>query len=330
MPDTSTKISPLGIIGAGLAGSTLASEYKSPSLVFEKGRGTGGRMATRRTSQGVFNHGFQEFKSEDFGNPLFKAFLEEQLRKGILKQQSETSISSESLIVTEGSSKFVKLFKLDKANLHHGRVVELKRHSGNWQIQLESGLSFSTEKLAISAPIPQACELISDSGLELDKDLPKVDYERCLVLMVSIEDPESHKTLKETCLASSDILCFSDNLESSISDLPCYTLQFRDSISCKFWEHPHWDKREEESLREDLLRTLSREIGLNPKDSGIGLVSTHRWKFSQAKNPCEAPFYKSNTNPGLYLFGDAFSGGGVQGAWLSGMALAEELQLKTT
>ena len=60
------------IVGAGIAGLLAAQTLKRAGkdvLVVDKGRGVGGRMATRRVGAGVIDHGAQFFtvRSERFG-----------------------------------------------------------------------------------------------------------------------------------------------------------------------------------------------------------------------------------------------------------------------
>ena len=69
----------IAVIGAGITGITLANllQKKVNLTVFEKSRGVGGRMATRRAEPYQFNHGAQYFKIEnkefrDFLYPLMK------------------------------------------------------------------------------------------------------------------------------------------------------------------------------------------------------------------------------------------------------------------
>lgn len=56
------------VIGAGISGLlvVLTAQAKGARvLVLDKGRGVGGRMATRRTGSGVFDHGAQFFTARD-------------------------------------------------------------------------------------------------------------------------------------------------------------------------------------------------------------------------------------------------------------------------
>ena len=57
----------IAIIGAGIAGLTLASKlHKFAHVeVFEKSRGIGGRLSTRLVEDFVFNHGSASFTAQD-------------------------------------------------------------------------------------------------------------------------------------------------------------------------------------------------------------------------------------------------------------------------
>jgi len=54
----------VAVVGAGIAGITAARTLAQAGwhvIVFEKSRGAGGRIATRRTEWGGFDHGAQFF-----------------------------------------------------------------------------------------------------------------------------------------------------------------------------------------------------------------------------------------------------------------------------
>lgn len=65
----STEPGRVAVVGAGIAGITAARTLAQAGwqvTVFEKSRGAGGRMATRRTAFGGFDHGAQFFGSFEF------------------------------------------------------------------------------------------------------------------------------------------------------------------------------------------------------------------------------------------------------------------------
>ena len=67
----------IAIIGAGMSGMICARNLKDAGyepIVFEKSRGVGGRMATRRTNEGLqFDHGAQYVTAK---NKYFQSFID--------------------------------------------------------------------------------------------------------------------------------------------------------------------------------------------------------------------------------------------------------------
>src|SRR5689334_18811616 len=92
MTSKSSATSPrqIAVIGAGMAGiacaRTLAQAGHNVS-VFDKSRGVAGRMSTRSTTFGTFDHGTQYFTVRD---PRFARALE--TAKGINKAWSASSV----------------------------------------------------------------------------------------------------------------------------------------------------------------------------------------------------------------------------------------------
>ena len=73
----------IAVIGAGIAGLACARALTDAGhtlIVFEKSRGLGGRMSTRRTAHGTFDHGAQYFTARD---PLFQRVVQSWVAGGI-------------------------------------------------------------------------------------------------------------------------------------------------------------------------------------------------------------------------------------------------------
>ena len=71
------------IVGAGISGLMAARELKKNGyqvLVLDKGRGLGGRMATRRMGGARLDHGAQFMTARQ---PAFAAIIEEALAAGV-------------------------------------------------------------------------------------------------------------------------------------------------------------------------------------------------------------------------------------------------------
>lgn len=75
-------MSRIAVVGAGLSGLIAARELSREHevRVFEKSRGMGGRMATRRSGQWHFDHGAQFFTAR---STAFRRFLQPLIRDGV-------------------------------------------------------------------------------------------------------------------------------------------------------------------------------------------------------------------------------------------------------
>lgn len=93
----------IAVIGAGLAGLTLARELseKHDVKIFEKSRGAGGRMSTRRAEPWFFDHGAQYFKAK---TARFQAFIKPMLDSGlVVPWEGEIAEFSAGVFTGEGS-----------------------------------------------------------------------------------------------------------------------------------------------------------------------------------------------------------------------------------
>ena len=74
------------VIGAGISGLLCASEIQRAGVtvrVLDKGRGVGGRMATRQMGGGRFDHGAQFFTVRE---PSFQSYVDEWLQAGVIQE----------------------------------------------------------------------------------------------------------------------------------------------------------------------------------------------------------------------------------------------------
>jgi len=163
---------PIAIIGAGLAGLTagrLLAAAGRPVRLFDKGRGVGGRLATRRiTHDGAshgFDHGAQYLRAEGKG---FAALLEEvQARPwpDALRRVAAPSMSALGRALAGG---------LDVAT--GCEVRALRRTPEAWFLDHAAGAEGPFAAVLVTTPAPQAIPLMDPHAPGLAQRLADIRY----------------------------------------------------------------------------------------------------------------------------------------------------------
>ena len=168
----------VAVIGAGITGITLANllQKKVKLTVFEKSRGVGGRMATRRAEPYQFNHGAQYFKIE---NEEFKGFLSPLMENKIVKplEANHVEIFNKKVIKrlkTDNKKYFTaetKMNSIVKYLVNNNFFIKLSckiektiKEQGKWFIIDNERVSYGPyDWLLITIPPYQAIEILSNN-----------------------------------------------------------------------------------------------------------------------------------------------------------------------
>ncbi len=195
----------LAIIGAGMAGLAAARKLQQqcPELevtVYEKSRGYGGRVATRRRDGFVFDQGAQNIKpSPEVEQFMLHDLPTDQLRDVTLPIwtfNAENTISAGSdehnrehkWIYGDGLNRLGKLLGEGIDVRRAQRVAALRRAtSGQWSIvDTEGAMVGEADMVLLTPPAPQASAIMVDSDLPTDAkaalvgEIDKAEYTRCL------------------------------------------------------------------------------------------------------------------------------------------------------
>jgi predicted NAD/FAD-dependent oxidoreductase len=162
------------VIGAGMAGLACAHELARADAkvtVFERSRGLGGRLATRRSGQLAFDHGaqFVTARSRPFGR-----YAETALRAGVLDAWRPRIMEDERVwpapiedwwIGQPGMSALVRPLSRN-IDVQGGIAVhELIPSQRGWELQTDSGRRNVTFRaIAVAVPAPQAYSLLGAHG----------------------------------------------------------------------------------------------------------------------------------------------------------------------
>ena len=191
----------VAVIGAGITGITLANLlHKKVNLtVFEKSRGVGGRMATRRAEPYQFNHGTQYFKIE---NEEFKDFMQPLMRNKIIKPLRTNYIEIFNKKVIKRTKMYNQKYYTAESNMNSVvkylinnkfyikllcKIEKTIKKNGKWFIIDSENLSYGPyDWLFITIPSDQAIEILNND-FKLLNIIKKLKMRSCFSLMLGFD-----------------------------------------------------------------------------------------------------------------------------------------------
>jgi renalase len=270
------------IVGAGLTGLTLARGLKQlgkSCLLLEKSRGLGGRIATRRIDNGGLDHGAFFLSYSQY----FEDFLN--LSTDIVLR------SSQGFYLEGGMNRLAKVMATDLEILKNQKAHVIVPDGSRWKIQTEEGLTFTTNKLVLTAPLPQAISLLDANRLEVPSQLRVIEYKKALILLATFKQlPEELKSFS-----------YQDHMIYFMRERQLHpqgvVIHLSDEVT-----NAAFDKSDNEILK--LVQTLISSSPL--KNLELEKTELKKWRYAEPLIMHPDPF--AEVLPGLFLSGDAFSG----------------------
>ena len=192
----------IAIIGAGITGVTVANllQKKYNLTVFEKSRGVGGRIATRRAEPYQFNHGAQYFKIE---NKEFKDFLQPLILNKIIKPLEANQIEIFNKKVIKRTKIYNKKYFTAESKMNSVvkylinnnfsikllcKIEKIIKKNDKWFIIDSGQVSFGPyDWLIITIPPNQAIEILYNNFKFLDI-IKKIKMRSCYSLMLGFDE----------------------------------------------------------------------------------------------------------------------------------------------
>lgn len=340
----------VAIIGAGLAGLTAAKILNDSGLsvqVFEKARGSGGRLSSKRLAipatdgseaqQVTFDLGATGFAVTD---PNFRFFLHELEQKDKVASWPTGNKDENLFIGLPRNSAFTRSLT-EALNVNYSqRITNIRLDTADqWALETEHGEVALVGRVIIAAPWQQAKDLLPEEYLANDKTF----QQQFVYLKDAFIAPQWVVGLAldsgvETLLAGLPNITetnLNDLLQVSIENRkPNRTedlvLQLQATVDWTL-ETLEWDR---EKIAEVLVASLQQAIPelKNLRDDQVLGNVVHRWLYSHVQKPlADSENMQSHVSSetGIYLSGDYFlSSGkhdGVESAFLSGKAVADEI-----
>jgi predicted NAD/FAD-dependent oxidoreductase len=306
------------IVGAGLSGLMAAHECDARGhevIVFDKGRGVGGRLATRRIKDATLDHGAQFFtvRSEEFQNRV-----DEWITAGVVREWYRGFSEEDGhprYVGTSGMTSIAKHLAMGLDVRLSTLVFSLSRAETDWVITTDDGVDHHADRVILTAPVPQSFSLMFGGGIEMPTELRNTDYDRTLGLLVTLDSNNHNVTSPGGMQFPDDVFSFiGDNAAKGISDAPALTFHANPE-----WSLANFDLTNRE-IHDALLAAATPWLGT----AGVTSSEMKKWRFANPKKMWPDACWVDDSGT-LAIAGDAFAGPRVEGAALSGLAAAHAL-----
>lgn len=303
----------VAVIGAGLTGLTCASRLMRAGMdvrVFDKGRGLGGRLASRRLETGLrFDHGATYVETDD---PAFLRMLDFVCARGAGTKTAWASGESK-YVGLPGMSSLVRPLAEGVPVTRRAQVAAIEWIEGEWRITFDSGpVPEWADLVILTVPAPQAARLVS-AYPTLTSSLEAVDFDPCWALMAAFEGVATHAGGDAALPESLAKLSIESEKPGRGSDATCLVAH----------ASPEWSRHNLEEDRQTVADLLLREVrrvcaGATAPPS---YLAAHRWRYARASTPLAQP-YLTSPDGRLYIGGDWCLGNSAEHAHASGSAMA--------
>lgn len=311
------------VIGAGLAGLTAARHLADEGhdvLIIEKSRSPGGRVTTRRSDGGEFDHGAQYMTSR---TPELNAVVNRLAQSGILApwRPEEKDSSRPWWVGQPGMSALGKVLAEGLDIRLRNRAVTIARTDGGYRVEVETAeeetYSISAKRIIVAIPATQAYALLSPVDPSFS-GMTNVEMAPCWCAMIAFN--ARLDTVPDLIRGEpSDILSF----VSRNSSKPGRTGETFVLHASPEWSRAHLED-EKPSVTEALLGAMQLMIGKDFKMPQPVHVGVHRWRYAQTRTPLGAPFI-ANADSSLLACGDWCIGARIEAAHQSGLAAARHI-----
>ena len=265
----------IGIVGAGMAGLTCAEELTRLGhavLLFDKGRGPGGRMSTRRiqtlAGEAYFDHGAQYFTvREDAFQRKVAAWISEGAAAPWPPAGSDAYVG-------------VPTMNAPVRQMANGQSVDwgtlvkrIEEFGRGWRLVLDRGEAADVDIAVVATPAEQASDLLSSVAPDLAARARVAASEPCWTLMLAFFEAV---TVAQNCWRGEDIIGWAARNSSKPG-----------RIGPESWvvqASPVWSRLHVEADPEWVTAVLKEALSnmLDIRLPPVAGESCHRWRFARS------------------------------------------------
>lgn len=306
------------IIGGGMAGLAAATALASTGqsiIVLDKGRGPGGRMAARRVEiAGVpvsFDHGAQYFTARD---PGFQTQVAAWEAAGVAERWP--AAGEQAWVGAPGMNAPIRALAEGLDVRWNVRAERLRRDGALWHIEA-AGQLFTATTVLVAVPAEQAAVLLAEAAPPLAALAASVASAPCWAVMAAFDSPI--KVSDDTVRSVSGPVSWAarNSAKPGRSGAETWVIHASPARSRALIDAP----------RDEAAKALLADFFVACSTPPVTPVhcDAHRWLYAlpQALAGGGARF---DAALGIGIAGDYLHSPRVEGAWLSGRALAEAVK----
>ena len=326
------------ILGAGVAGLAAAGALRRAGarvVVLDKGRGPGGRVATRRVDGQPVDHGLSFFHGSE---PAFLAALDAVSATALEGWPARVRGAgapcnpaafdpyrpTRRLAFAEGVSAFPKRLS-EGLDLRCGvRAARISADERGFTVTDEQGEACTARDLVLALPVEQSAQLLDGHRALAPARalLGTIGSAPCQTVIAVYDGPDEPLDFEILLPEESKILQLvsHDSSKRAAPRKRVLVLQARGAWSARHLEDPP------ERVSAALLAEAARLLG--PWAGAPASAQQHRWRYARARGGDQlgAPLLLNLGGARLGVTGESFApGGGVEGGFLAGQRLARTL-----
>lgn len=315
----------IAIIGAGIAGLAAAQLMQQAGLnplIFDKARGPGGRVVSKRTEHGSIDLGAQYFTAQQ---SLFRDQVADWINAGVVDEWLITPMVLPERQPARAQRRFVAVPRMTALARHLAEglsiqqqvhITELTRELTGWVLRDRTGQPVGDfDYVLITAPAPQAQSLLAEPSPALASQAAAVAMKPCWAVGLTLGSPTG---------ARFDAGFPSTGPLGWVARSGCRP--GREALPEQWILHgrAEWSETHIEASEKSVTNALVDAFrALNPGPLEVIDTVVHRWRFARAAKPLGQAYLEGDS--GLFCAGDWVSDGRVEGAWQSGRAAALRL-----
>lgn len=334
----------IAIVGAGLAGAACAASLARNGMavtVFDKSRGVGGRMATRRLRwspepgegdvpelQAEVDHGAPCFSAV---HPRFRSAMQRAASAGVVVPWQPRVHGTWS---ATGARSFVPVPTMTALSRHllagvtlqlDQAVQRLHRSHDGWHLVLaDGGQAGPFDQVVLAMPPAQAAVLLAGHHDAWADALAEVRMQPCWTLMAVTDEVDWPWDAAEPDRGPLAWVARNDRKPGRTAPSGCATWVAQATAA---WSAAHLEE-DPQVVAAALRSALQQQLpAAHPVRWHTSVV--HRWRYAVPVAPgsdasaLPQPEYRWDADRGLGVCGDHLAGGGVEAAWRSGDELAD-------